>query len=93
MVKKKRATFVYPKKLRVIFEAQRDILAKADALLGCLASALVYGEPGDSANMDGDSYADVALVIRELISDVTDNLDPINLQRAPEPTDDADESE
>jgi len=90
---KKKANFVYPKKLRVIVEAQRDILAKADALLGCLASALEYGEPCDSANMDGHSYADVALVVRELISNVTDNLDPTNLQRAPEPTDEADESE
>ncbi len=90
---KKKATFVYPKKLRAIVEAQSDILAKADALLGCLASALEYGEPGDSTNMDSSSYADVALVVRELIYDVTDNLDETKLKRAPEPIEEADESE
>jgi hypothetical protein len=58
-------------------ELERDNLAKADSLLGCLVIAMEYGT--DSAG--APYYPDVAQIARDLVQQSLRGLDAVNLQR------------
>ncbi len=57
-------------------EVQRDNLAKADSVLGCLVIAMEYGEDSVSAPY----YPDVAQIARDLVQQSLRGLDAVNLQ-------------
>lgn len=58
-------------------EVQRDNLAKADSVLGCLVIAMEYGEDSVSAPY----YPDVAQIARDLVQQSLRGLDAVNLQQ------------
>jgi hypothetical protein len=58
-------------------ERERDNLAKADSVLGCLVIAMEYGT--DSAG--APYYPDVAQIARDLVQQSLRGLDVVNLQR------------
>lgn len=63
--------------LNAAINKERGILLKADALLGCLAIALEYGQD----SQEQIHYPDVAQVARDLLNHAIEALDPVQLQQ------------
>ena len=61
-----------------IIDEQRDNLAKADSVLGCLVIAMEYGAESSCAPY----YPDVAQIARDLVQQSLRGLDAVNLPRS-----------
>jgi hypothetical protein len=66
-----------PERLREAIETERDNLARAESLLGCLAISLEY-QPNSAT---GPYYPDVAEMVRGLIRQSINALDSLALER------------
>jgi hypothetical protein len=66
-----------PERLREAIETERDNLAKAESLLGCLAISMEY-QPNSAT---GPYYPDVAEMARSLVRQSINALDSLALQR------------
>ena len=68
-----------PAGLHEAIEIQRDHLAKAESVLGCLVASMEY--ESDAANRP--YYPDVAQLARELVRQSINGLDSLVLQQHP----------
>jgi len=66
-----------PEGLHEAIEAERGNLAKAEAVLGCLAIAMEY----ETDSAAGPYYPDVALIARDIVRQSINGLDSLTLQR------------
>ena len=67
-----------PERLHEALESERGNLAKVEALLGCLALAIDYGDTDLSVAPD---YGEVVKMACELIRGSVNRLDCLNLER------------
>ena len=63
--------------LRNSIDVTRRQLMRANAVLGCIASAFMYSDPGEEGGTD---YADAIGVARGLVVESIDALDPVSLR-------------
>jgi hypothetical protein len=66
-----------PAELHEAIEIQRDQLAKAESVLGCLAISMEY----ETESADKPYYPDVAQLARELVRQSINGLDSLVLQK------------
>jgi hypothetical protein len=66
-----------PASLNEAIETERDNLAKAESLLGCLAISMEY----ESQSATGPYYPDVAQIAREMVRRSINGLDSLALER------------
>jgi hypothetical protein len=66
-----------PAPLHEAIEIERDNLAKAESLLGCLAISMEY----ESQSATGPYYPDVAQIAREMVRRSINGLDSLALER------------
>lgn len=66
-----------PEGLHEAIEAERGNLAKAEAVLGCMAIAMEY----ESDSETGPYYPDVARIARDIVRQSINSLDSLALQR------------
>jgi hypothetical protein len=72
-----RGNATVPRRLQAAIEAERDNLARAESVLGCLVVAMEYEPP----SAEGPYYPDVARVARELVKQSIRGLDSFTLQQ------------
>jgi hypothetical protein len=66
-----------PEGLHQAIEDERDNLAKAESVLGCLVVSMEY----ETDPVDGPYYPDVARIAREMVRQSISRLDPLALQK------------
>jgi hypothetical protein len=66
-----------PASLHDAIEAERDNLAKAESVLGCLAVSMEY----ETDPVTGPYYPDVAQIAREMVRQSINRLDSVVLQK------------
>jgi hypothetical protein len=78
MPKRQSISEALPASLHEAIEIERDNLAKAESLLGCLAIAMEC----ESESASGPYYPDVAQIAREMVRRSINGLDSLALDRA-----------
>jgi hypothetical protein len=67
--------------LQEAIDAERDNLAKADSLLGCLAISMEHGMSEHEDEVAQPYYPDLARMARDLVRQSINALDPLNVQQ------------